>query len=78
MWALQEKPKESELYRLYYYPVNASMALHFVLEALKVDFELILVDRKSNAQKSDEYLALNPSKGLMSQNNISLILILGL
>jgi len=37
------------------------MAPHFVLEALNVDFELILVDRKSNAQKSDEYLALNPS-----------------
>ena len=37
------------------------MAPHFVLEALKLDFELILVDRKSNAQKSDEYLALNPS-----------------
>jgi len=37
------------------------MAPHFVLEALDVDFELIMVDRKSNAQKSDEYLALNPS-----------------
>jgi len=37
------------------------MAPHFVLEALKIDFELILVDRKSNAQKSDEYLALNPA-----------------
>ncbi|WP_201535532.1 glutathione S-transferase family protein [Psychrobacter immobilis] len=49
------------MYQLYYYPLNASMAPHFVLEALKVDFELILVDRKSNAQKSDDYLALNPS-----------------
>lgn len=37
------------------------MAPHFVLEALNIDFELILVDRKNNAQKSDEYLALNPS-----------------
>jgi glutathione S-transferase len=37
------------------------MAPHFVLEALNVDFELVLVDRKTNAQKSDEYLALNPS-----------------
>lgn len=49
------------LYQLYCYPLNASMAPHFVLEALKADFELILVDRKSNVQKSDEYLALNPS-----------------
>jgi glutathione S-transferase len=37
------------------------MAPHFVLEALKIDFELILVDRKNNGQKSDEYIALNPS-----------------
>ena len=37
------------------------MAPHFILEALKVNFELITVDRKNNAQKSDEYLALNPA-----------------
>ena len=49
------------MYQLYYYRLNASMAPHFVLEALNVDFELIEVDRKSNAQKSSEYLALNPA-----------------
>ncbi|WOH36361.1 glutathione S-transferase family protein [Thalassotalea fonticola] len=49
------------MYQLYYYPLNASMAPHFVLEALNVDFELILVDRKNNAQKSKDYLALNPA-----------------
>ncbi|WP_105190530.1 glutathione S-transferase family protein [Pseudoalteromonas sp. T1lg48] len=48
------------MYQLYYYPLNASMAPHFILEELKVDFELIKVDRKSNAQKSQDYLALNP------------------
>ena len=37
------------------------MAPHFMLEELKVDFELITVDRKSNAQKSSDYLALNPA-----------------
>ncbi|OUL58671.1 glutathione S-transferase [Pseudoalteromonas ulvae] len=37
------------------------MAPHFMLEELKVDFELIAVDRKSNAQKSADYLALNPA-----------------
>lgn len=37
------------------------MAPHFVLEALRLDFELILVDRKSEAQKSAQYLALNPN-----------------
>lgn len=49
------------MYKLYYYPLNASMAPHFILEELKVDFELITVDRQSNAQKSPEYLALNPA-----------------
>ena len=37
------------------------MAPHFILEALKVNFELIKVDRENNAQKSPEYLALNPA-----------------
>jgi len=37
------------------------MAPHFILEALQVDFELVKVDRKTNAQKSSDYLALNPS-----------------
>ncbi|WP_176365146.1 glutathione S-transferase family protein [Pseudoalteromonas ulvae] len=49
------------MYQLYYFPLNASMAPHFMLEELKVDFELIAVDRKSNAQKSADYLALNPA-----------------
>jgi len=37
------------------------MAPHMVLEELSVDFKLIKVDRKANAQKSAEYLALNPT-----------------
>jgi glutathione S-transferase len=37
------------------------MAPHLMLEELKVDFELMTVDRKSNAQKSATYLALNPA-----------------
>lgn len=49
------------MYQLYYYPLNASMAPHFVLEQIKANFELVLVDRKSNAQKSAEYLAVNPA-----------------
>ena len=47
--------------KLYYYPGNASMAPHFMLEELGVDYELVLVDRKSEAQKSADYLALNPA-----------------
>ncbi|NRA85581.1 MAG: glutathione S-transferase [Gammaproteobacteria bacterium] len=49
------------MYKLYYYPLNASMAPHFILEDLGVDFELITVDRKNNEQKSSKYLALNPA-----------------
>ena len=37
------------------------MAPHFILEELGVDFELELVDRKSDQQKSAEYLKLNPA-----------------
>lgn len=47
--------------KLYYYPLNASMAPRFVLEAIGVSHELVLVDRKTNSQKSPEYLALNPT-----------------
>lgn len=36
------------------------MAPHFILEELGESFELVKVDRKSNGQKSAEYLALNP------------------
>jgi len=49
------------VYTLYYYPRNANLAPHFLLEELGVDFELKLVDRKSEAQKSRDYLSLNPT-----------------
>lgn len=49
------------MYQLYYYPLNASIAPHFVLEEPKTSFELIKVDRKNNAQKSSNYLAINPT-----------------
>ncbi len=49
------------MYQLYYYPLNASMAPHFLLEAINADYELVLVDRKQNSHKSAEYLSLNPA-----------------
>ena len=49
------------MYKLYYYPGNANLAPHMLLEELSVDYELILVDRDSNAHKSPEYLKLNPA-----------------
>ncbi len=49
------------MYTLYYYPGNASLAVHMMLKALGADYELALVDRETNGQKSAEYLALNPA-----------------
>jgi glutathione S-transferase len=46
---------------LHYFPGNASMTPHLVLEELGVPFELRLVDRANNAHKSPEYLKLNPN-----------------
>lgn len=60
--------------KLYYYPLNASMAPHFILEELGVDFELILVDRKTNAQKSKEYLALNPNGRIPTMVNGDIVI----
>jgi glutathione S-transferase len=47
--------------QLHYFPGNASMTPHLVLEELGVPFELKLVDRAGNAHKSAEYLKLNPN-----------------
>ncbi|UTM59293.1 glutathione S-transferase family protein [Photobacterium sp. CCB-ST2H9] len=49
------------VYQLFYYPGNASWAPHMLLEEIGTAFELILVDRKSEQQKSPEYLKLNPT-----------------
>ena len=48
-------------HQLYYYPANASLAPHILLEEAGCDFELVLVDRKLERQKSVEYLRLNPN-----------------
>ncbi|MCW8328826.1 glutathione S-transferase family protein [Photobacterium sp. SDRW27] len=48
------------MYKLYYYPNNASLAPHFLLHHMGLKYELLLVDKKSNSQKSPEYLKLNP------------------
>jgi len=47
--------------QLHYYPGNASMTPHMLLEELGVPFELKLVDRAVNAHKSPAYLKLNPN-----------------
>ncbi|AKM31144.1 glutathione S-transferase [Pandoraea faecigallinarum] len=47
--------------KLFYYPSNASMAPHIVLEEIGEPFEMALVDREQNAHKSTDYLRLNPN-----------------
>ena len=51
----------SRMYTLYYFPGNASLMPHMLLREIGAPFELRLVDRANNAQKSPEYLALNPT-----------------
>lgn len=46
---------------LHYYPGNASLIPHIVLEELGLPFELRYVDRAQSAQKSPAYLKLNPN-----------------
>lgn len=45
---------------LHYYPGNANLAPHFILQDVGADYRLIPVDRSANAQKSEEYLKMNP------------------
>lgn len=49
------------MHTLYYSPGAASLVVHWLLIELGVPYELRLVDTKSGAQKSPEYLALNPN-----------------
>lgn len=49
------------MYRLHYYPANASAAPHMLLEEIGADYALALVDRATNAQKSAAYLKINPN-----------------
>ncbi|WP_424629478.1 glutathione S-transferase family protein [Bradyrhizobium sp. SYSU BS000235] len=49
------------MYQLHYYPANASAAAHMVLEEMGADYELMLVDRTIDAQKSKDYLKINPN-----------------
>ncbi len=47
--------------QLHYFPGNASMTPHLLLEELGIPFELKFVDRAANAHKTPEYLKLNPN-----------------
>ncbi len=47
--------------QLHHYPSTASMVPHILLEELGLPFELVLVDRMRDQQKSPEFLRLNPN-----------------
>ena len=47
--------------QLHYFPGNASLIPHILLEELGESFELLYVDRTKSAQKSTAYLKLNPN-----------------
>lgn len=47
--------------KLFYFPGNASMAPHCLLEEIGQPFELAFVDRAQDAHKSADYLKLNPN-----------------
>ncbi len=47
--------------RLHYFPGNASMTPHILLEELGLPFELAYVDRAALAHKAPAYLVLNPN-----------------
>lgn len=48
-------------HQLYYYPANANFAPHILLEEAGADYEFMLVDRRTEQQKSADYLRLNPN-----------------
>ena len=49
------------MYRLFYYPSNASFLPHAMLHEIGAAHELVLVDRKQDAHHGADYLRLNPN-----------------
>ncbi|MFZ6843678.1 glutathione S-transferase family protein [Undibacterium sp. RuTC16W] len=47
--------------QLYYYPGNANLAPHMILEELGVPYELVLVDTEKKEHQATAYLQLNPT-----------------
>jgi len=54
-------PAVTEMLQLHYFPGNASLIVHLVLEEIGAPFTLEYVDRDQAAHKAPAYLALNPN-----------------
>lgn len=52
---------QNAMIELHYFPGNASLAPHLLLEELGIPYELKLVDRAHGAHKQADYLLLNPN-----------------
>src|SRR6476620_7483990 len=48
------------MFRLYYAPGTCALATHIALEEAGAPYEAVLVDFRSQSQRSPEYLAINP------------------
>jgi len=48
------------MFRLYYAPGTCALATHIALEEAGAPYEAVLVDFRSQGQRSPEYLAVNP------------------
>jgi|SRR5580698_5299609 glutathione S-transferase len=62
------------MYKLHYYPANANVAPHMILEEIGKEYGLLLVDRTKNVQKSPEYLKINPNGRIPALEDGGLIL----
>jgi glutathione S-transferase len=62
------------MYQLHYFPGNANAAPHMVLEELGQKYNLVLVDRAIDAQKSKNYLKINPNGRIPTLVDDSLVL----
>lgn len=62
------------MYKLHYYPANANAAAHMLLQELGQNYELAIVERGVNAQKSAAFLKINPNGRIPALENDGLVL----
>ena len=62
------------MYTLYYYPANANAAPHMLLQEIGAEYQLALVDRKVDGQKSKEYRKINPNARIPAFQDDKLVL----